>query len=446
MDANKVQELSTLLSKAMGSVVIKWGSSNERMDIGTYKKNMQKCWDFYSPDGNFYFYMLNYKPEILDEKVREQLLDVVRNELAQYIHVDKIQTAAISIVGGIFSGFPLDHLLEQLLKVAIVRGEQHAAQAFYKCVDGSHASFQEIGLLNGVRVEQELQVSKGIDLVPLPKSTSDLPPYFSHMGHLSATDLLGRTLIFVDHYISPIFLNPLRMRDLQSGDLSFQRQVVSAEYPNFDLGEFCEALSLASDTSIQYVAVWRHLNDDKIFNTGFGRDQGIYIPSLLHKMHTSRSVTVSETDIHKAMSLYRFRKNLRPRFATKLKVSIDRWIKSKANLNKVDIFIDLGIALESLCLEDMPDSGEFRFRLSLRAAWYLGKDREKRQSLIRDFKKIYDLRSSAVHTGEVKSKVATLEFTQRAQDLCRQSIVNAIKNGQLPEWNLLVLGDDSNRC
>lgn len=168
---------------------------------------------------------------------------------------------------------------------------------------------------------------------------------------------------------------------------------------------------------------------------------GHFTPSLLHERH---SVPVSEANIKEAMSLYHARKTLKPKVAMKLKVPIDRWINSKAKGNTVDAFIDLGIALESLFLEDIQNSGEFRFRLSLRAAWYLGENMEKRQSLMREFRKIYDLRSSAVHTGDIASDESTPEFTQRAQDLCRQSIVKVIDQGQFPDWNRLVLGHDVN--
>ena len=491
MDTKKVQNLATLLKEAMRSVVIKHGSANMGMPPEMYRRNLQNSWDTYTNSLHFYNYVFLLEPDIENARAREEILQVVRNELAQYIHEDKIQTATHAIFGGIGQAFPLDTLLKQLLKVAIVRGEQHTAQAFFRCVENTRASYQEFGLLSGVRVEQEIQISPGIRLYPLPKSISDLPPYLSHMGYLSDVDLLGRTLLIVDYSISPIFLNPLRMGALQGAELPFQRQVSCAEYPNFDLDEFCDALSLACDASIQSAVVWNHMDYDEIYNlrTSYGASSrvldiaseemddiynvhisydggnrmphvaseemddiynvrisyggGSYIPSLLR---TNCFVTASETDIHEAMSLYRARKNLSPRFATKLKVSIDRWIKSKANLNKVDTFTDLGIALESLYLEDMPDSGEFRFRLSLRAAWYLGKNLETRQALMRDFRKIYDLRSRAVHTGDIRSEAATREFTQRAQDLCLQSIIKIIENGRFPDWNQLVLGDDRSSC
>ena len=34
------------------------------------------------------------------------------------------------------------------------------------------------------------------------------------------------------------------------------------------------------------------------------------------------------------------------------------------------------------------------------------------------------------------------EFIKRAQDLCRQSIIKVLKNGQFPDWDSLILGDE----
>ena len=65
-----------------------------------------------------------------------------------------------------------------------------------------------------------------------------------------------------------------------------------------------------------------------------------------------------------------------------------------------------------------------------------------------EFKAIYDLRSMAVHNGEVPKRikirkeesVPTSAFIPRAQDLCRQSIIKILKNGKFPDWNNLILG------
>ena len=174
MSAEKIEELATLLEKAMQSVVIE-RDSHTRMAIGTYRSNLQSCWEFYNTD--LRLAMLGFEPHVQDAEVWEQIVNVVRSELAQYIHEERIQSAVVTISGGFKNGFPLDWLLQHVLIVTIVRGAQHTARAFYDCIGRTHAPYRTIGLLSGVRVDQEIQVAPGIRLVPLPKSTSELPPY-----------------------------------------------------------------------------------------------------------------------------------------------------------------------------------------------------------------------------------------------------------------------------
>ncbi len=441
MDTKKVHNLTTLLKEATRTVMIKHGSANLGMPIEMYRRNLQKSWDTPTNEAHFYNYTMLVEPGIEDTRVREEILLIIRNELAEYIYEDKIQIATNAIFGGIGNGVPLDELLKQLLKVAIVRGELHAAQAFFKCVEGTHVTYQMIGLLSGVRVEQEIQISQGIQLIPLPKETFDLPPNLSHVGFLSAVNLVGRTIVVGDCSISPVFKNPGPLGIRQGMEEEFKRQMACVEYPDFDLSKFCDALSLACNASIQSAAVWNHMDSDEICNVRTSNDGVSYSASLLHSNHY---VQASEAHIHEALSLYRAQKNLEPKVARKLRIPTGRWVKSKAPGNHVDTFIDLGIALESLYLQDVANSGELQFRLSLRAAWHLGRDVEERRTLVKEFREIYKQRSQAVHSGEVQSKVATTGFTLRAQDLCRQSIVKVIKNGQFPDWNRLVLGDDGN--
>ena len=205
MDTKKVHNLATLLKEATRSVMIKHGSANLGMPIEMYRRNLQKSWDTPTNEAHFYNYTMLVEPDIEDTRVREEILLIIRNELAEYIYEDKIQIATNAIFGGIGNGVPLDELLKQLLKVAIVRGELHAAQAFFKCVEGTHVTYQMIGLLSGVRVEQEIQISQGIQLIPLPKETFDLPPNLSHVGFLSAVNLVGRTIVVGDCSISPVW-------------------------------------------------------------------------------------------------------------------------------------------------------------------------------------------------------------------------------------------------
>ena len=70
---------------------------------------------------------------------------------------------------------------------------------------------------------------------------------------------------------------------------------------------------------------------------------------------------------------------------------------------------------------------------------------------MKQFKAIYDWRSTVVHTGKLpkkgsgkKKKSYTQEevrdFIHSAQDLCRDSIIKILEDREFPDWNNLILG------
>ena len=74
---------------------------------------------------------------------------------------------------------------------------------------------------------------------------------------------------------------------------------------------------------------------------------------------------------------------------------------------------------------------------------------------MKEFGEIYDWRSKVVHTGKLPKKQRNkrkkkpftheeiMKFTAKAQDLCRESILKILKDGQFPDWNSLILDGDN---
>ena len=437
MDQRHVQAFAALLQRSLNCVVIRDDSRNQQMSMDTYRENRRRSWRAHDADLNLLL-TTRYKPVVEDAALRLELLQAVTAELGPHIHEDTIQTAAIAVVGGPAPGFPLEDLVRHILNIAIVRGPLYTADAFYRCVERTTATYQRFGLLTGARVDQELQISPGIRLVPTPKSTSELPSHLPRWPSISPVDLLGRTLIAIDYDISPVFLNP-RLNEMDTRS-PFTDSAANADYPDFNIERFCEAFSLAGNASIVCAANWTHIEPTEIFNVWAAYRGGShsYIPGLVHRMG---SVNITQDDISEALAIYRGMQDLPPRVATKLRVPIDRWIKSKANRSPVDTFIDLGIALESLYLQDIDNTSELGFRLRLRAAWYLAEDQAGRGKIMKDLRDVYGLRSKAVHTGDIGSRRDFAVLLERGQQLCQQSIVKVIRNGGFPDWNQLVLGE-----
>ncbi len=260
---------------------------------------------------------------------------------------------------------------------------------------------------------------------------------------MNETDLLKLTLIVIDMSIHPVFANPSYLKDFDNTGSMFNVATTHPSYPSFSIDDFCDALSLMCNARIQRVATWSAIGPDEMFNVEDAHGGLSYRPNLLSQPLIRReAVPITSADVDEAFSFYDARMRLSPRVARNLKVSIDRWVKSKSDQSVVDTFIDLGIALESLYLENIGNAGEFSFRFRLHGAWYLGDNANDRQKLLKEFKVLYDMRSKAVHVGEVPLE-GSQELVQRGQELCLQSIIKVVRCGRFPNWSQLVLGAGS---
>ncbi len=125
-----------------------------------------------------------------------------------------------------------------------------------------------------------------------------------------------------------------------------------------------------------------------------------------------------------------------------LRIPLDRLDKAAHDRDLTDTSIDLGIALEALLLHDLgkEDRGELSFRLSLRGAWLGAKDEKERAVIKTALRKMYDLRSRAVHSGMVEQSQRHRETINQGAALCKQLIRKIIDADCRIDWNALVLG------
>lgn len=431
MNATKIKALERLLQQAMDSAVIIDSYRGSPIAIEAYLTLLRSHRQSFDP--NQRMHVEQFHPEIQDNSVREQLLEIIMTTLGRYIHNDMLQSAII-VTGGALDGFKISELMNHLITIALSRGAKHAARSFYECAENPYVHMQFITVLEGIKIDHDIEISEGIRLVPIPNNANDFPPYIIMPYFHNYSDYYGRTLIIIDERVSPIFAHPSEMSMETS---PFIRSNLNTAYRNFDVGEFCEALSLNTNHIVNYVAWWTYVNPDEAYAVRTMGQSFAHLPSIHIK---NKALEVNVGDIQKAMSLYSTRKNLRSDVAQKLRVPIDRWMRSKMDKNPVDVFINLGTALECLYLNDTGNAGELRFRLALRAAWHLGTDSMDRSSLFDNFKQIYDRRSKAVHTGNLTQNEQTSEFTAKSQKLCLKSIVKIIEAGEIPNWDQLVMG------
>ena len=449
MNSSRVVELESLLLEALGSVVIRRRQSEQLRPID-YRRHLQRCRTVYDPVLNLRVSL--FHPEIGQTDIRDKVLNFVNQELADHIRDGRIHSATFAFAGGMGNGSPIEDVVRNLVRRAIIDGPAIAAQAFIDCTTNSSCSFYRFFLLSDLRIDAPIEVFDGITLIPLPESVSELPPHLplivdmpDDYQRVSIQHLLAKTLLRVEYEASPVFRRPEDSYTLKSGpEKHFEIKIKSEEIQDFDLSVFCEALGLASRRSIRPAMTWTSLLDYEIFDLssirGIGASSYSTIEPILRLGHSDQ---VEQCRLDTIQTLYKALVQLPPETQEKLRIPIDRWMKSMEQDNTIDQIIDLGISLESLYVPDA--QSEVSLRFALHAAWHLGQDEVERKRLRKEFQEIYAARSDVMHTGQLrgrraKSSFNVPDFVSRAQDLCWQGITSVIDAGKIPDWNNLIMG------
>ena len=444
MTEERKQELAQLLAEAQKHLKTEYDSSSLQIDV---------CREYLRHYDAVVWMRVSL--HIANETIKLRLLEFIREEFSKFIHNDTILSVTSFLLGVQPQGCPLDYLLRQLLKIALSRGIEDAVSQFSWCTSkDAHDSFQFAALVKGIKITREIQVYEAIRLVPLPESLLELPSHLRHKvvpSYVSAKELPWDSLLTINGSISPLFYNPSLIDLERNPDEMVKRafcvKINDDEYSKqeeidkFPLN-FGRALSLACNAAVQIGPLNAIFAEDKLYNLD------PIISTAWQRRPFGSTTDVGNAHINHAVRLHHL---LRPMETTeekhwnRLRIAIDRWTKSKEWKDSVDKIIDLGIAFECVYLSD-GSRDELRYRLAHRGAWHLGKAKHDRQVLFQDFKKLYDWRSSAVHTGKLPHKKGPFseqeaeEFISTTQDLCRRSILKIIKDGRFPDWENLVLG------
>ena len=445
MNENMVEELEQLLLETLPSVVIRSRGTRavQLPTIDGYRQNLQRCRDVYDP--SLRYSTSSFYPEVGEIRLSGLIADFVSRELIDCIRDGRIHSATDAFTRRSSNGHDIDNVVQNLLIRAIVDGPSVAARAFDDCKRNTSCSLYEFFLLSGTLIDKPMKVSDGITLIPLPNSVSDFPPYLPSMAGVPADfetivldQIRTKILVCVEVEVSPIFQRP-------GGD--FLKRIKGQDSYDFDPDILCGALGLASWSSVRPVMKWTSLKDYEIFDlSGFRGIGGSGYSATLSVLRLDPSYRRIQPKPDTVSALYQALAALPTKTWDKLRVPIDRWMKSFEQQNPLDQVIDLGISLESLYVPDA--EGEITLRFALRAAWHLGKDATDRKRLRDEFREIYAARSDAVHAGKWRSRRAKFspidaeEFVRKAQDLCRDSITSVIEADRIPEWDDLVLGGD----
>ena len=350
-------------------------------------------------------------PELEVDHLRGSLLNLLTTEMMDYLHEGRVRSAGAILGQFDPGGVPIDQVLRNMLRRTIVDGPGATAQAFFDGITRTSCVFSEF--------------------LALPRD--DIYPIFVRRpGEVLNGIPWVRTLLRVDYAVSPVFLKASKTPTLETDPHSlFNIRLKSTDLQEVEWPTFFQALSMVCQRPVQPLLIWRtFIEPYEIFDLnsliGTSRVEWNFLPDF----QPSAPLMV-ESDIAELRDLYWGIVSLAPEDRARLQVPIDRWIASVGQRHEVDRMIDLGIAFDSLYLED-DERGSLGDKLADRASRYLGNSRTERQELRGRFKRIYNNRSGAVHRGVLREGLTPEEkedFIRDAQTLCLQTIKIAIAQG-----------------
>jgi hypothetical protein len=128
---------------------------------------------------------------------------------------------------------------------------------------------------------------------------------------------------------------------------------------------------------------------------------------------------------------------------SRIRLVMQRLLRAMRRTTSVDSAIDLGICLEALFLGDKQDDrGKISFRLSTRAARFLGMSESDRRRIFDLVGGLYKMRSIAVHTGALDPqfrKRPVQEFLNEGFEIVATTLRRYVIGGE-PNWDQVLFG------
>ena len=355
----------------------------------------------------------------LSGAARTALVDTLRDFLYEYVDPSTDSVGHAFPMGGDCGGgvrtFTSDglyttlqfssvtSLANALTRGAAVAGCARVAWLVAGWVNGAPMSYRTCTILP-ITIVRAVSPVAGVDIVPLPLSTTELPAGLPTRAGTSRATYLGQSFVSVDAETRPALFRPETPRPEGQG-------VRASLTPPLTLETIREALSLEVDTFVDGGLTWDDYGEFSALANQEGGVRGTvgHLPRYEHRTISMRrgvsNLEVSEDDIRDISeeNIGRLLQELQ-RADARTRVAVSRWKMAMNNIRgQADRFIDLRIALESLFLPQQPEQ-ELKFRLAVSGAWLVGKDAADRRRVWNTLRNAYDLASTAVHGGVLKKK------------------------------------------
>ena len=378
-----------------------------------------------------------------DQALRE-LVDSLRAVVSPFVQLESNQMGLgfFFLSGGSTSmAFPTVPAFAKLLvKGAVHLGSGYVAELVAGWASGTPMSYKTNYLLDGIRIDQPIELENGVNLLRLPRSAEQLSLRtwitYSTLSVDLQQDFLGATVLSVDCYMFPVLFKPdneaLSTIELHNWN-KFTYSSAATIVPGFSIQRFCEELSKVGGCPVSSNQEWQDLGELNAFPGG-----GLGGGTLRKPRVIQPRILFTKSEIKAAIgNLF---KHSRKR-ADKIDLATSRWIRAQKTTSIIDALIELRIAFEALY--EIGGKGEKSFRVATYAAWHLGTDASERQKCFDVVRDLYSDASSVVHGSGPKNTLNDPEILDQGLNYCYRGIMKRRAesgvNGKM-DWDALIMG------
>jgi hypothetical protein len=329
-------------------------------------------------------------------------------------------------------GFNTDFVANRMIQIVKDTGDARKALAWFRKVSkATGAAGRAIKALYGVNCEASIALSEAVTLVPFSDVPASPTRDWIAAEHERANQQRGlhgfmpppTAALCHEGYVPNIF---------SSATTDFSNRPNITWFNTLD--DAALLLVLAPGTIPREAARWMDFDDPDIFLLSHF---GVMRHSSEWAFETQRFISpppVISTSIENLLPAY---SKLAQDNKDRITLALQRLLRSRSQLHPGNRAIDLAIALEVLFMRTERD--EHSYKISNRAARLLHENRDRQLPVFNQIRRLYEVRSSMVHSGKTSgevsidgSKISVHELVKSVETICSEVIRKFLTLGGVP--------------
>jgi hypothetical protein len=310
-------------------------------------------------------------------------------------------------------------LIEWMVRRALQVGARQVIADLERYVASDQIPVGAVAALMGILPEQELFLSPEIRMVPWPEAPSSLEKEL-------LTSRPRRSVGILDPPPTCALVRSINVPKRHASEARPVQQP-GPDYPM--LMDACRLLTLVGPSSPVCIGFW-YVPEPWVPHT-----LGLSITTPIVELgQPERNVFILRSDLFdRVRTLFTRYSHLDERERHHLRVPIDRLNQAQRRIDIADRIIDLGIAIEAIFLRDSSGTTELSYRVRVRAARFLRIEPMERDQVFNQFGNLYELRSRAVHDGQIKATSKNIEMIRQGTAIIAESLMKLIDKGPV-DW------------